>query len=220
MEALKIFNQGFFDFKTRRIKMTNLIINKIHEKLIKISRIKDNINDCKPESKNIYKKEIKYLTDEIKLFLDELNKAVQQEAEPSDLMAIPEISCTEEGFVRIKIPFILRNSIVDFSKYSNVLSKYFSEFLGNDTDFPWEDNRVFIKYIYEKNIDEKYYANPMDLSMFWKLFFVNLPGNYKVSSGNFCDDETATEIYIVPRESYKAFQKKYLYNEMEDEKMK
>ena len=56
--------------------MTNLIINKIYEKLIKISRIKDNMNDCKQDSKNLYKKEIKYLTDEIKSFLDELNKPV------------------------------------------------------------------------------------------------------------------------------------------------
>ena len=200
--------------------MTNLIINKIYEKLIRISRDKDIMNDCKQESKNLYKKEIKYLTDEIKSFLDELNKPVQQETDPSDLMPIPEISCTEEGYVKIEIPFILRNSIVDFSKFSNVLCEYFSEFLGNDTEFPWEDNWVFIKYIYEKNIDEKYYANPMDLSMFWKLFFVNLPGNYNVTSGNFVGDETATEIYIVPRESYKDFQKKYVFNEMEDEKMK
>ena len=200
--------------------MTNLIINKIYEKLIKISRIKDNMNYCEQESKNLYKKEIKYLTDEIKSFLDELNKPVQQATEPIYLMAIPEISCTEEGYVKIKIPFILRNSIVDFSKFSNVLSKYFSELLEKYDEFPWEDNKVFIKYIYEKNIDGKYYANPMDLSMFWKLFFVNLPGNYNVTSGNFVGDETATEIYIVPRESYKDFQKKYVFNEMEDEKMK
>ena len=157
--------------------MTNLIINKIYEKLIKISRIKDNMNYCEQESKNLYKKEIKYLTDEIKSFLDELNKPVQQATEPIYLMAIPEISCTEEGYVKIKIPFILRNSIVDFSKFSNVLCEYFSEFLGDDIEFPWEDNRVFIKYIYEKNIDEKYYANPMDLSMFWKLFFEKLYKN-------------------------------------------
>jgi hypothetical protein len=30
------------------------------------------MNYCKQESKNLYKKEIKYLTDEIKSFLDEL----------------------------------------------------------------------------------------------------------------------------------------------------
>ena len=61
MEALKIFNQGFFNFKIRRIKMTNLIINKIYENLIRISRDKDIMNDCKPGSKNLYKKEIKNL---------------------------------------------------------------------------------------------------------------------------------------------------------------
>ena len=198
--------------------MTNIVLNKIYENLIRISRDKDIMNDCKPGSKNLYKKEIKYLIDEIKTLLDELNKTVQQETEPSNLMPIPEISCTAEGYVKIKIPFILRNSIVDFSKFSNDLSEYFSEFLGNDTEFPWEDNRVFIKYIYEKNIDEKYYANPMDLSMFWKLFFVNLPGNYKVTSGNFSGEETGTEIYIVPKESYKDFQKKYVFNGMEYEK--
>ena len=133
-------------------------------------------------------------------------------------MPIPEISCTEEGYVKIKIPFILRNSIVDFSKFSNILSKYFSELLEKYDEFPWEDNRVFIKYIYEKSVDEKYYVNNIDLSLYWKLLFVNLPGNYKVTSGNFCGEETGTEIYIVPKESYKDFQKKYVFNGMEDEK--
>ena len=117
--------------------MTNLIINKIYEKLIKISRIKDNMNYCEQESKNLYKKEIKYLTDEIKLFLDELSNPVQQETDPSDLLPIPEISCTEEGYVKIKIPFIFRNSIVDFNKFSKVLSKYLSVFLKKDIEFPF-----------------------------------------------------------------------------------
>lgn len=198
--------------------MTNLIINKIYEKLIRISRIKDNMNDCKQDSKNLYKKEIKYLTDEIEPLLGELNKSVQQETDPSDLMPIPEISCTNEGYVRIKIPFILRNSIVDFCKFSKILTKYFSELLEKYDEFPWEDNGVFIKYIYEKNIDEKYYANPMDLSMFWKLFFVNIPGNYNVTSGNFVGAETATKIYIVPSKSYKDFLKKHIFKETGGEK--
>ena len=198
--------------------MTNLIINKIYEKLIRISRIKDNMNDCKQDSKNLYKKEIKYLTDEIEPLLGELNKSVQQETDSSDSMPIPEISCTNEGYVRIKIPFILRNSIVDFCKFSKILTKYFSELLEKYDEFPWEDNRVFIKYIYEKSIDEKYYVNNIDLSLYWKLFFVNLPENYKVTSGNFSGEETATEIYIVPKESYKDFQKKYVFNGMGDEK--
>ena len=198
--------------------MTNIVLNKIYENLIRISRDKDIMNDCKPGSKNLYKKEIKYLIDEIKTLLDELNKTVQQETEPSNLMPIPEISCTEEGYVKIKIPFILRNSIVDFCKFSKILTKYFSELLEKYDEFPWEDNRVFIKYMYEKSIDEKYYVNNIDLSLYWKLFFVNLPGNYKVTSGNFSGEETGTEIYIVPKESYKDFQKKYVFNGMEDEK--
>ena len=198
--------------------MTNLIINKIYEKIIKISRTKDNMNDCKQESKNLYKKEIEYLTNEIKLLLNDLNKSVEREVEQSDLMKIPKISCTKEGYVRIKMPFILRNSIVDFCKFSKILTKYFSELLEKYDEFPWEDNRVFIKYIYEKSIDEKYYVNNIDLSLYWKLFFVNLSGNYKVTSGNFSGEETGTEIYIVPKESYKDFQKKYVFNGMEDEK--
>ena len=192
--------------------MTNLIINKIYEKLIRISRIKDNMNDCKQDSKNLYKKEIKYLTDEIEPLLGEHNKSVQQETDSSDLIPTPEISCTNEGYVRIKIPFILRNSIVDFCKFSKILTKYFSELLEKYDEFPWEDNRMFIKYIYEKSIDEKYYVNNIDLSLYWKLFFVNLPGNYKVTSGNFSGEETGTEIYIVPKESCKDFQKKYVFN--------
>ena len=131
---------------------------------------------------------------------------------------MPKISYTEEGYIKMEIPFILRNSIVDFNKFSKVLSKYFSELLGKDKELLGEDNNVFVKYVYEKSIDEKYFINTFDLSLYWELFFVNLPGNYNVTSGNFVGDETATEIYIVPRESYKDFQKKYVFKEMEEEK--
>ena len=198
--------------------MTNILLNKIYENLITISRTKDNMDECVQDNKSYYEKDIKTSIDEIKTLLDELYLLTQKDLEPIETMPIPKISCTNEGYVRIKIPFILRNSIVDFCKFSKILIKYFSELLEKYDEFPWEDNRVFIKYIYEKNIDEKYYANPMDLSMFWKLFFVNLPGNYKVTSGNFSGEETGTEIYIVPKESYKDFQKKYVFNGMEDEK--
>ena len=196
--------------------MRNILLNKIDEKLIAISRIKDSMDESAYDDKIYYENLIKSLTNEIKTLLDEFYSLTQKDLEPIETMPIPKISCTNEGYVRIKIPFILRNSIVDFCKFSKILIKYFSELLEKYDEFPWEDNRVFIKYIYEKNIDEKYYANPMDLSMFWKLFFVNLPGNYKVTSGNFSGEETGTEIYIVPKESYKDFQKKYVFNGMED----
>lgn len=199
--------------------MTNILLNKIYENLITISRTKDNMDECVQDNKSYYEKDIKTSIDEIKTLLDELYLLTQKDLEPIETMPIPKISCTNEGYVRIKIPFILRNSIVDFCKFSKILIKYFSELLEKYDEFPWEDNKVFIKYIYEKNIDEKYYANPMDLSMFWKLFFVNIPGHYNVTSGNFVGDETATEIYIVPRESYKDFQKKYIFNETEGDKM-
>ena len=176
------------------------------------------MNDCKQDSKNLYKKEIRYLTDEIEPLLGELNKSVQQETDPSDLMPIPEIGYTEEGYVRIKIPFIFINSIVDFNKFSKVLSKYMSVFLKKDTEFPFGNYSVFVKYTYEKSIDEKYFVNTLDLSLYWELFFVNLLGNYNVSVGDFYGDKNATEIYVVPSKRYKDFQKKYTFNETEDEK--
>ena len=198
--------------------MKNLILNKIDEKLIALSRIKDNMDESVKQDKSFYEGDIKTSIDEIKTLLDELYLLTQKDLEPIETMPIPKISCTNEGYVRIKIPFILRNSIVDFCKFSKILIKYFSELLEKYDEFPWEDNRVFIKYIYEKSIDEKYYVNNIDLSLYWKLFFVNLPGNYNVTSGNFVGDETATEIYILPRESYKDFQKKYVFSEIEDKK--
>ena len=72
--------------------------------------------------------------------------------------------------------------------------------------------------IYEKSIDEKYFVNTFDLSLYWELFFVNLLGNYNVSVGDFYGDKNATEIYVVPSKRYKDFQKKYIFNETEDEK--
>ena len=71
---------------------------------------------------------------------------------------------------------------------------------------------------YEKSIDEKYFVNTFDLSLYWELFFVNLLGNYNVNVGNFYGDINATEIYVVPSKRYKDLQKKYIFNETEDEK--
>ena len=198
--------------------MKNLILNKIDEKFIALSRIKDNMDESAYDDKIYYENLIRSLTNEIKTLLDEFYSLTQKESKPLETIPMPKISYTEEGYIKMEIPFILRNSIVDFNKFSKVLSKYFSELLGKDKEFLLEDNNVFIKYVYEKSIDEKYFINTFDLSLYWELFFVNLPGNYNVTSGNFVGDETTTEIYIVPRESYKDFQKKYVFNEMEEEK--
>ena len=90
----------------------------------------------------------------------------------------------------------------------------FLVFSGDKACYLYEkDGRCFIQ-----SEDEKYFINTFDLSLYWELFFVNLPGTYNVSSGNFVDDENVTEIYIVPSKSYKDFQKKYIFKETEDEK--
>ena len=198
--------------------MKNLILNKIDEKLIAISRIKDSMDESVYDDKIYYENLIKSLTNEIKTLLDEFYSLTQNESKPLETLPMPKISYTEEGYIKMEIPFILRNSIVDFNKFSKVLSKYFSELLGKDKELLGEDNNVFVKYVYEKSIDEKYFINTFDLSLYWELFFVNLPGNYKVTSWNFSGEETGTEIYIVPKESYKDFQKKYVFNGMEVEK--
>ena len=200
--------------------MRNILLNKIDEKLIAISRIKDSMDESAYDDKIYYENLIKSLTNEIKTLLDEFYSLTQKESKPLETLPMPKISYTEEGYIKMEIPFILRNSIVDFNKFSKVLSKYFSELLGKDKEFLLEDNNVFIKYVYEKSIDEKYFINTFDLSLYWELFFVNLPGNYNVTSGNFVGTETATEIYILPRESYKDFLKKYIFKETGDEKMK
>ena len=127
--------------------MKNLILNQIDEKLIALSRIKDNMDESMQQDKSFFESYIKSSINEIKMLLDELYTLPKLE-EPIKEMPIAEIGYTEEGYVKIKIPFILRNSIIDFSKFSNVLSKYFSELLERYDEFPWEDNRVFIKYIY------------------------------------------------------------------------
>ena len=198
--------------------MRNILLNKIDEKLIAISRIKDSMDESVYDDKIYYENLIKSLINEIKTLLDEFYSLTQKESKPLETIPMPKISYTEEGYIKMEIPFILRNSIVDFNKFSKVLSKYFSELLGKGKELLGEDNNVFVKYIYEKSIVEKYFINTFDLSLYWELFFVNLPGNYNLTSGNFVGDETTTEIYIVPRESYKDFQKKYVFNEMEEEK--
>jgi hypothetical protein len=114
---------------------------------------------------------------------------------------------------------IFRNSIVDFNKFSKALSKYLSVFLRKDIEFPFGNYSVFVKYTYEKSIDETYFVNTLDLSLYWELFFVNLLGNYNVNVGNFYGDKNATEIYVVPSKRYKGFQKKYIFNETEAKNM-
>ena len=197
--------------------MKNLILNKIDEKLIALSRIKDNMDEFAKEDKSFYEGDIKSSINEIKMLLDEFY-ALPKLEEPIKEMPIAEIGYTKEGYVRIKIPFIFRNSIVDFNKFSKALSKYLSVFLKKDIEFPFGNYSVFVKYTYEKSIDEKYFVNTFDLSLYWELFFVNLLGNYNVSVGDFYGDKNATEIYVVPSKRYKDFQKKYIFNETEDEK--
>ena len=198
--------------------MKNLILNKIDEKLIALSRIKDNMDESVQRDKSFYEGDIKSSIKEIKMLLDEFYTLPKLEESIKE-MPIVEIGYTEEGYVRIKIPFIFRNSIVDFNKFSKVLSKYLSVFLKKDTEFPFGNYSVFVKYTYEKSIDEKYFVNTFDLSLYWELFFVNLLGRYNVNVGNFYGDKNATEIYVVPSKRYKDFQKKYIFNETEDEKM-
>ena len=197
--------------------MKNLILNKIDEKLIALSGIKDNMDESVQQGKIFYENYIKSSINEIKMLLDELYTLPKQEESIKE-MPIAEIGYTEEGYVRIRIPFIFRNSIVDFNKFSKGLSKYLSVFLKKDTEFPFGNYSVFVKYTYEKSIDETYFVNTLDLSLYWELFFVNLLGKYKVNVGNFCGDKNATEIYAVPSKRYKDFQKIYIFNETEGEK--
>ena len=197
--------------------MTNILLNKIYENLITISRTKDNMDESEQESKSFFEGDIKSSINEIKMLLDEFYTLPKQEESIKE-MPIAEIGYTEEGYVKIKIPFIFRNSIVDFNKFSKALSKYLSVFLRKDIEFPFGNYSVFVKYTYEKSIDEKYFVNTFDLSLYWELFFVNLLGNYNVSVGDFYGDKNATEIYVVPSKRYKDFQKKYIFNETEDEK--
>ena len=197
--------------------MKNLILNKIDEKLIALSRIKENMDESVQQDKSFCEGDIKSSIKEIKMLLDELYMLPKLE-EPIKEMPIAEIGYTEEGYVRIGIPFIFRNSIVDFNKFSKALSKYLSVFLMKDIEFPFGNYSVFVKYTYEKSIDEKYFVNTFDLSLYWELFFVNLLGKYNVNVGDFYGDKNTTEIYVVPSRRYKDFQKKYIFNETEDEK--
>ena len=127
--------------------MKNLILNKIDEKLIALSRIKDNMDEFAKEDKSFYEGNIKSSIKEIKMLLDEFYTLPKLEESIKE-MPIVEIGYTEEGYVRIKIPFIFRNSIVDFNKFSKVLSKYLSVFLKKDTEFPFGNYSVFVKYTY------------------------------------------------------------------------
>lgn len=198
--------------------MKNLILNKIDEKLIALSRIKDNMDEFAKEDKSFFESYIKSSINEIKMLLDEFYTLPKQEESIKEI-TIVEIGYTEEGYVKIKIPFIFRNSIVDFNKFSKVLSKCLSVFLKKDSEFPFGNYSVFVKYTYEKSIDETYFVNTLDLSLYWELFFVNLLWNYNVNVGNFYGDKNATEIYVVPSKRYKDFQKIYIFNETEGEKM-
>ena len=127
--------------------MKNLILNKINEKLIALSRIKDNMDESVQQDKSFYEGNIKSSIKEIKMLLDEFYTLPKLEESIKE-MPIVEIGYTEEGYVRIKIPFIFRNSIVDFNKFSKVLSKYLSVFLKKDTEFPFGNYSVFVKYTY------------------------------------------------------------------------
>ena len=66
--------------------MTNILLNKIYENLITISRTKDNMDECVQDNKSYYEKDIKTSIDEIKTLLDELYLLTQKDLEPIETM--------------------------------------------------------------------------------------------------------------------------------------
>ena len=86
--------------------MRNILLNKIDEKLIAISRIKDSMDESVYDDKIYYENLIKSLINEIKTLLDEFYSLTQKESKPLETIPMPKISYTEEGYIKMEIPFL------------------------------------------------------------------------------------------------------------------
>ncbi len=123
----------------------------------------------------------------------------------------PQIGFTEEGCIKIMIPFISRDSNFDvWLNYRTCVAQFFEEFVLEHVDKPLNDCLFYAKFIYPETIDESMYGDHKEMALKWSSNFIGVRSPSSIDSGNFVGEKLATEIYLLPKDKYDEFKIKYL----------
>ena len=145
--------------------------------------------------------------------LDDFLALLDTKEEPEKLEWKPEIGFTEEGCIKIKMPFISRNSNFDiWLNYRTCVAQFFEEFVSEHVDKPFDDCLFYVKFIYPETIDESMFGDHKEMALKWSSIFLGVRSPSSIGSGNFVGEKMATEIYLLPKDKYDEFKIKYLKN--------
>ena len=145
--------------------------------------------------------------------LDDFLALLDTKEEPKKFEWKPEIGLTEEGCIKIVMPFISRNSNFDvWLNYRTCVAQFFEEFVLEHVDKPFEDCLFYAKFIYPEIIDESMFGDHKEMALKWSSIFLGVRSPSSIGSGNFVGEKMATEIYLLPKDKYDEFKIKYLKN--------
>ena len=193
----------------------NIIIYNSLTKLVKdISREIGYLDSREGKTTNDDRKaRIVKMIETAKTRLEEFLMFLDTKEEPEKLEWKPEIGFTEEGGIKIKMPFIVRDRSFDiWLNYRTCVAQFFEEFDLEHVDKPFEDCLFYAKFIYPETIDESMYGDHKEMALKWSSIFIVVRSPSSIGSGNFVGEKMETEIYLVPKDKYDEFKIKYLNN--------
>ena len=145
--------------------------------------------------------------------LDNFLTLLDAKEKPEKIEWKPEIGFTEEGFVKIKMPYIVRDENFDiWLNYRTCVAQFFEEFVSEHVDKPFNDCLFYAKFIYPETIDESMFGDHKEMALKWSSIFIGVRSPSSIGSGNFVGEKMATEIYLLPKDKYDEFKIKYLKN--------
>ena len=145
--------------------------------------------------------------------LDDFLALLNEKEKPEKVEWKPEIGFTEEGCIKIMIPFISRDSNFDvWLNYRTCAAQFFEEFVSEHFDKPLNDCLFYAKFIYPETIDESMCGNHKEMALKWSSIFLGVRSPSSIGSSNFVGEKLATEIYLLPKDKYDEFKIKYLKN--------
>jgi len=210
----KIINKKF-KFGGYKIMDKNIIIcNSLTKLVTDISREIGYLDSREGRTKNDERKaRIVKMIKTAKTRLDEFLVLLDTKEEPEKLEWKPEIGLTEEGGVKIKMPYIVRDENFDiWLNYRTCVAQFFEEFVLEHFDKPFEDCLFYAKFIYPETIDESMFGDHKKMALKWSSIFIGVRSPSSIGSGNFVGEKMATEIYLLPKDKYDEFKIKYLKN--------
>ena len=206
----KNIKYGGFNIMDKNI----IICNSLTKLVTDISREIGYLDSREGQTKNDERKaRIVELIETAKTRLDEFLVLFNTKEEPEKVEWKPEIGFTEEGCIKIKMPFISRNSNFDiWLNYRTCVAQFFEEFVLEHFDKPFEDCLFYAKFIYPETIDESMFGDHKEMALKWSSIFLGVRSPSSIGSGNFVGEKMTTEIYLLPKDKYDEFKIKYLKN--------